>query len=70
MDRIETRLLRYFGTLAEKPHFRRAANAAGIGPPALTNQIQLTSPIQKWEQRLNGASVKDFSRGRAEAWGK
>lgn len=52
MREIETRLFRYFVTLAEEQHFGRAAVSLSISPPTLTNQIQ------KLEARL-GAKLFD-----------
>ena len=40
MSDIETRLFRYFVTLAEEQHFARAAAGLGITPPTLTHQIK------------------------------
>jgi len=40
MADIETRLLRYFVTLAEEQHFSRAALRLEISPPTLTHQIK------------------------------
>lgn len=38
---MELKLLEYFMTLSQEPHFTRAAEKLGITPPSLSQQIRL-----------------------------